>query len=83
MNWHGLRECKNSPDNNTLYGNWLSKTSRMSVNIYIKFRLPNLIRFGLARAAVFNKIDLGVLLWAEKLDWRPAGPAPVHCFLSQ
>jgi hypothetical protein len=28
--------------------------------------------------------DLGVLLWAEKLHWRPAGPAPVHssCFLS-
>ncbi len=27
--------------------------------------------------------NLGVLLWAEKLDWRPAGPAaPVHCFLS-
>ncbi len=28
-------------------------------------------------------IDLRVLIWAEKVDWRPAGPAPVHCFLSQ
>ncbi len=25
--------------------------------------------------------NLRVLLWAEKLDWRPAGPAPAAAFI--
>ncbi len=56
------------------------------LHVFIISSTGTIVRFRVwIRAGIIAKtmlIDLRVLLWAEKLDCRPAGPAPVHCFLS-